>query len=270
MATIKEVAKHAGVSVGTVSNVLAGSLRVDPLLTERVSKSIRELDYQPNQVARSLKMKQTKMLGMVIPDITNPFFPQIVRGAEDAALKNGYLLVTFNTDDHTEREKQVLSMLRLRRTDGILLVTARDTTDLSHVTGAIEAGIPVLCLDRIPKKLNVDSVTVDSVKGAQVCIRHLISMGHRRIATITGAMGLRTAVDRLKGYKMALKEANLKIDPELIKEGNFRSCTRRARATIRSPPTSGSISGTRLPRSTAGLPRFSSRSPRRHFCTPQR
>jgi LacI family transcriptional regulator len=222
MATIKEVARRARVSVGTVSNVLSGTVRVSPQLAERVSKAIRELDYHPNHVARSLKIKQTKLLGMVIPDITNPFFPLIVRGAEDAALKNGYLLVTCNTDDHIEREKQVLSMLRLRRTDGILLVTARDTTDLSHVTRAIEAGIPVLCLDRIPNKLKVDSVTVDNVKGAQVCVRHLISMGHRRIATITGAMGLRTAVDRLKGYKMAVKEANLKMDPELIKEGNFR------------------------------------------------
>ncbi len=222
MATIKEVAQRARVSVGTVSNVLSGAVKVSPQLVERVSKAIRELDYHPNHIARSLKIKQTKMLGMVIPDITNPFFPLIVRGAEDAALKNGYLLVTFNTDDRTEREKQVLSMLRLRRTDGILLVTARDTTDLSHVTGTIDSGIPVLCLDRIPNKLKVDSVTVDNIKGAQVCIRHLISMGHRRIATITGAMGLGTAVDRLKGYKMALKEAHLKLDPDLIKEGNFR------------------------------------------------
>lgn len=222
MATIKEVAKRAGVSVGTVSNVLSRTVRVSPQLVERVSKAVRELDYHPNHVARSLKIKQTKMLGMVIPDITNPFFPQIVRGAEDAAMKNGYLLVTFNTDDHTEREKEVLSVLRSRRTDGILLVTARDTIDVSHVTGTIEAGIPVLCLDRIPNKLKTDSVTVDNVKGSQVCVRHLISMGHRRIAIITGAMRLRTAIDRLKGYKMALKEANVKIDPELIKEGDFR------------------------------------------------
>jgi len=223
MPTIKEVAKRAGVSVGTVSNVLSGSIRVSPLLMERVCKSIRELDYHPNHVARSLKIKQTKMLGMVIPDITNPFFPQIVRGAEDAALKNGYLLVTFNTDDQTEREKQVLSVLRSRRVDGVLLAIAHDTTDISHVTHMISSGIPVVCLDRIHSRLKVDSVTVDNVKGSQTCVRHLISMGHRRIAIITGAMGLGTARDRLRGYKVALREAKLKIDPDLIKEGNFRT-----------------------------------------------
>lgn len=222
MATIKEVAKQAGVSVGTVSNVLSGCVRVSPLLMERVREVIRELDYHPNHVARSLKVKQTKMLGIVIPDITNPFFPQIVRGAEDAAWKNSYVLVTYNTDDRTEREKQVLSVLRSRRVDGILLALASDTTDTSHLTNMIAAGIPIVCLDRIHGRLKVDSVEVDNVKGAQACVRHLISMGHRRIAIITGAMGLATARDRLKGFKMALAEAKLQIDPDLVKQGNFR------------------------------------------------
>ena len=122
MATIKEVARHAKVSVGTVSNVLAGSPQVNSALRERVQAAIRELDYHPDHVARSLKIRQTKMLGLIIADITNPFFPQIIRGAEDAALAHGYLLVTINTDDRVEREKQALSVLRGRRADGILLV----------------------------------------------------------------------------------------------------------------------------------------------------
>src|SRR5262245_20755211 len=103
MATIKEVAQRGRCSVGTDANVLTGSVQVSPKLAERVRAAIRELDYQPDHVARSLKIRQTKMLGMVISDITNPFFPQVVRGAEDAALKHGYLLVTSNTDDHVER-----------------------------------------------------------------------------------------------------------------------------------------------------------------------
>src|SRR5258706_8300340 len=111
MATIKEVARRARVSVGTVSNVLTGTVQVSPKLAERVNVAIRDLDYHPDHVARSLKIRQTKMLGMVISDITNPFFPQVVRGAEDAALKHGYLLVTVNTDDHVQREKDVLSVL---------------------------------------------------------------------------------------------------------------------------------------------------------------
>ena len=108
MPTIKEIARRAKVSIGTVSNVINNSAVVSPRRRERVLAAIRELDYHPNHVARSLKVERTRMLGMVISDITNPFFPQLVRGAEDVALKHNYLLITFNTDDKIEREKTVL------------------------------------------------------------------------------------------------------------------------------------------------------------------
>jgi LacI family transcriptional regulator len=222
MATIKEVARRAKVSVGTVSNVLSGVVPVSPRLRQRVRAAIRELDYHANQVARSLKVKQTNMLGMVVSDITNPFFPQLVRGAEDAALKQGYLLILFNTDDRVERERQVLSVLRSRRVDGVLLVVAPGDGDVSHIRRTIEAGTPVVSLDRIPPGVTLDSVSVDNVKGAQVAVRHLITLGHRRIAIITGSLALQTASDRLKGYRLALQEAGLEEDPELIVEGDFR------------------------------------------------
>jgi LacI family transcriptional regulator, galactose operon repressor len=111
MSTLKEVARRAAVSVGTVSNVINGTAPVSDSIRERVLAAIKELEYHPNHVARSLKLKKTMMLGMIISDITNPFFSQMVRGAEDAALKQGYLLLTFNTDDRVEREKQVLGVL---------------------------------------------------------------------------------------------------------------------------------------------------------------
>ena len=223
MATIKQVAKRAGVSVGTVSNVLSGIVRVSPARQERVWAAARELDFHPNYVARSLKVRQTKMLGMVISDITNPFFPLVVRGAEDAAIKHGYLLVTVNTDDRLEREKQFLAVLRARRVDGILLVVAPNQGDVEHLKSVVAAGVPIVCLDRIPPGIKLDSVSVDGVKGAQVCVRHLISRGHRRIAILTGSMALQTARDRLTGYKAALAEAHIKIDPALIREGDFRA-----------------------------------------------
>src|SRR5215475_7325312 len=122
MPTIKEVARQANVSVGTVSKVLA---------------TIRELEYHPNHVARSLKIRQTKMLGMVISDITNPFFASLIRGAEEAALERGYLLVTFNTDDRVEREQQALSLFRARRVDGVLLVVAPSKGDITHIKATI-------------------------------------------------------------------------------------------------------------------------------------
>jgi LacI family transcriptional regulator len=222
MATIKEVARRARVSVGTVSNILSEAVPVSAALRERVMVAIRELDYHPNHVARSLKVRQTKMLGMVIPDITNPFFPQLVRGAEDGALQRGYMLVTFNTDDRVEREEQVLTVLRSRKVDGVLLVIAPTSGRSGHIERVIASGVRVVCLDRLPTGVDVDGIATDNRKGAEVCIRHLVTSGHRRIAIITGPMHLTNARDRLEGYKSGLREAKLKIQPELILEGDFR------------------------------------------------
>ncbi len=223
MPTLREIADRAGVSVGTVSNVINGTAAVSAERRERVLAAIRELDYQPNHVARSLKLKKTRMLGMVISDITNPFFPQLVRGAEDAALKNSYLLITFNTDDNVEREKRVLSVLRQRRVDGVLLVVAPNAGDDGHIRGILDSGMPIVCLDRLPAGIEVDSVSVDNVAGARDCVRHLISMGHRRIAILTGPKAVQTAAERLQGYQEALIQAGIPADPGLVLEGDFRS-----------------------------------------------
>src|SRR5436305_2153965 len=127
MATIKEIAARAGVSIGTVSNVVSGRRQVSAPLSKRVRAAIRELGYRPNQVARSLKIRQTNMLGMIIPDITNPFFPEVMRGAEDASRERKYLLVTANTDEHAEREQDVISVLRSHQVDGLLIAVATDS-----------------------------------------------------------------------------------------------------------------------------------------------
>ncbi|MGH9358215.1 MAG: LacI family DNA-binding transcriptional regulator [Candidatus Acidiferrales bacterium] len=223
MSTVKDIAKRARVSVGTVSNVLTDALPVSAVRRERVLAAIRELDYHPNAVARSLKLRRTKMLGMIISDITNPFFPQLVRGAEDAALQRGYLLITFNTDDRIEREKQVLSVLRTRRVDGVMLVIAPSAGDVTHIRSTLASGIAIVCLDRLPRGIHVDSVTVDNASGARECVQHLLSLGHRRIAMITGSRTLQTARERLRGYKEAFREAGLPVSPEWVREGDFRS-----------------------------------------------
>jgi LacI family transcriptional regulator len=222
MATIKEVAKLAKVSVGTVSNVLSDSPRVSAVVRERVNTAIAALDYHPNHIARSLKTRQTKLLGMVLSDITNPFFPQLTRGAEDAALKHGYLLVASNTDDQFEREKIVLSVLRNRRVDGILLVVAPSAEGSEHIERTVASGIPIVFLDRVPPGVRASSVAVDAVYGTEICIRHLTALGHRKIGIITGNLQLRTAADRLQGYKNVLCEAGIELDPSLVMEGDFR------------------------------------------------
>ena len=223
MATIKEVARLAGVSVGTVSNVITGMAPVAEPRKQRVQKVIRELNYHRNHVARSLKLQRTKMLGMIVSDITNPFFSQVVRGAEEAALKRGYLLLTFNTDDHVERERQVISVLQSRRVDGILLVVAPSKTKPTHIIETLKAGTPVVCLDRLPPGIAVDSVTVDNVGAARECVRHLIGRGHRKIGIITGSLALATAQQRLLGYEEAMREAGLDIDRRWMRRGDFRS-----------------------------------------------
>jgi LacI family transcriptional regulator len=221
MTTIVEVAKRARVSIATVSNVIRETKPVSPALRERVYSAIRELDYSPNAIARSLKVKQTRMLGMVLPDITNPFFPEIIRGAEDAAFERGYFLVTANTDEQLGRERRIVSAFRSYRADGILLASAPGK-DSSHIRNTIDAGIAVVCLDRAVSGVKTDAVLLDNVRGGRECVRHLIQTGHRRIAIITGSLKLQTGLERLRGYEEALREADIAIDKKLILEGDFR------------------------------------------------
>ncbi len=222
MITIREVAKRAGVSVGTVSNVLSESESVRPELRKRVEEAMRELDYSPNQIARSLKTRSTKTLGTIISDITNPFFPQLIRGAEDAALERGYLLITLNTDDQVDRERRALAVLRARKVDGVLVVMAPSDTEATHIASALEAGTAVVCLDRIPDGISVDSVTVDNRKGARMCMHHLVSRGHHRIGLLSGTPAVYTAKERLEGYLEVMRASFGPDTPGLIRHGDFR------------------------------------------------
>jgi len=222
MATIKEIAERAGVSISTVSNVVTGHRHVSAPLKEKVRAAVRDLDYHPNHVARSLKANQTRMLGMIIPDITNPFYPEMMRGAEDASRERKYLLVTANTDERAEREQNVVSVLRSHRVDGFLIAVAPGSETMTHIRNAAGDGTPIMFLDRAPAGVKIDSVTVDNLKGAQDCVRHLIRLGHREIAIITGSLALEIGRQRLKGYEAALKEAGIKVRRSLILEGDFR------------------------------------------------
>ena len=221
MSTITEVAKRASVSIATVSNVIRGTKRVSPALQERVNAAIRELDYSPNAIARGLKVKQTRMLGMVLPDITNPFFPGIIRGAEDTAFDRDYFLVTANTDEQIGRERRLLAALRSYRADGILLASAPGS-DVSHIRRTIQSGVSVVFLDRPVSGVEADAVLLDNVRGARECVRHLLQFGHRRIAIITGPLSLQNARERLQGYEEALRESDAPVDSALIFEGDYR------------------------------------------------
>src|SRR5713226_3769332 len=145
MPTIKEVAGLEGVAVGTVSHVITGSVPVSEVLRRKVQAAIRELDYHPNHVARSLKTSKTRTLGIIVPDMTIPYFPKVIRGAESAARKRNYSLIAVNSDDSDSRQGELLSLLRSQRVEGILLVVAGAPAPLSQISGVIGSGIRLVC-----------------------------------------------------------------------------------------------------------------------------
>jgi LacI family transcriptional regulator len=209
--TIREVAQRAGVSVGTVSNVLTGAVPVSERLRQRVLQVIQELDYQPNHLARSLKVKQTQMIGMVIRNVADPVFPEMLRGAEDAAWLQNYLLVLLNSDEQVDREQQILRALHTRRVDGILL-TANPGSDSSHIRAVRDAGIPVVALEDDAPGLELDCVTADHAGGAKDCVRYLAECGHRSIGWVHSDSADSAEARRFEGYRDGLRDANLEFD----------------------------------------------------------
>jgi DNA-binding LacI/PurR family transcriptional regulator len=223
MSSIKKVAELAGVSVGTVSHVVTGSVPVSESLKAKVQAAIRELNYHPNHVARSLKTSRTRTLGIIVPDMTISFFPQLIRGAEEAARAIDYSLIAVNSDDDGDRQKDLLSLLRSQRVEGILLVVAAAPTPLNQISLILDAGIPVVCLDRIPDRVPVDSVSVEDLEAAELGVKHLIEMGHRKIVLVTGPLALKNERRRVQGYRQALQHAGLRVDEKLIWTGNLRA-----------------------------------------------
>lgn len=218
--TIKEVAAHAGVSIGTVSNVISGSAPVSEALRQRVLSAVEHLQFRPSQIARSLKTNSSRLLGIVVSDIANPFFPLVVRGAEEAAIEAGYVLITCNSDGKPEREKQMLSMLTEHRVDGILTVLARKG-ELAHIKAVQATGTPVVFLDRVPELAHCDSVSVDNAAGARACTAHLLEMGHKYVGVIAGEESIPVSSERLQGYRDALAAARVPFRSSLVATGEF-------------------------------------------------
>src|SRR5271163_3725642 len=218
MPNMKQVAKMAGVSLGTVSHVLNGSARVKEPLRKRVLDVVSSLGYQPSQLARGLRRDKTNMIGMVIPDVTNPFFPAVVRGAEDIAFQNGYRLVLCNTDNDHSKEIVHLNELRTYLPSGLIVIPSRFSDLTAQAESYRKSGTAVVCVDRLPKEWKGDSVTADNEHGSYEATNYLLGQGHKRLAIITGPRHLTNAHERLKGFKRALHEKNVYIGPEYIQE----------------------------------------------------
>jgi DNA-binding LacI/PurR family transcriptional regulator len=219
--TMRQIAERAEVSIGTVSHVVNDTAKVREKLRQRVLDAIRSLGYQPSQLARGLRRNQTNIVVMIIPDITNPFFPAVVRGVEDVAYKHSFRLVLCNTDNDARKEITYLNELRSYRPAGWLVIPAADSEMTAQLRSAAASGTPVVCIDRQPPGWKGDVVLVANEAGAHSATQHLLRMGHRQLAVITGPLHLTNAVERLQGFKRALAEAKVPIEPEYIQEARF-------------------------------------------------
>lgn len=219
MSTIRDVAKRAGVAPITVSRVINRSRNVSEATRARVQEAIDELGYVPNRLARSLRLKRTHTLALVVTDITNPFWTTVVRGVEDAAQDAGFNVILCNTDECEAKQEQYLDILLQKRVDGIVLVPARASAKL--VDWIQRQTTPVVVLDRRVPSVRADVVRGDSEGGAYQLVRHLLSLGHRQIAVLSGPKDVSTAADRVDGYCRALAEAGLEIRADWIRYGSF-------------------------------------------------
>jgi LacI family transcriptional regulator len=222
MATIKDVALRAGVSVTTVSHVVNDTRHVSAKGRERVELAIRELGYVPNAMARSLKSNTTSTLGMLIPNSSNPYFAEIVRIVEDRCFGAGYTLVLCNTDDEPRRQSVYLQVLAERRIDGLIVVSTGD--DDSLVTQLQGLRIPTVLVDREIADPSCDLVETAHMQGGLLAVRHLLSLGHKRIACIGGPEALTPSEQRIEGWRMALAETGSTPNADaLLWRGAFTS-----------------------------------------------
>ena len=216
---IRNIAKHLGVSLSTVSSVINGRGYVSPKMRERIASYLREVDYQPNYVARSLRRQETRIIGLIVPDLSNTFYSRISRGAEDFLLSMDYqLMVADSREDWTRQRDYLMSFCRMK-TDGILLVPSPASDEQIASIPALVRGQPLVYLDRSPIERTVDAVLIDNHKASFAATQHLIDKGHRRIAIITEPLNLLCAADRLEGYRRALEVNGITEDPKWIRDG---------------------------------------------------
>jgi LacI family transcriptional regulator len=220
VATISDVAELAGVSTATVSRALNGKSTVDPELAARVLAAAKELGYQPNGPARNLRRQEAAVLALIISDVENPFFTAIARGVEDVAHSVGYSVVLCNTDEDAEKERKYVNVAIQERVAGVII---SPTATAAGVAALADRGTPLVAVDRPLPDRESDTVLVDTRLAARQATQHLIDQGYERIGCITGPSGVRTADDRLAGYRDALKSGKQRSSPRLVRRTEFKA-----------------------------------------------
>jgi LacI family transcriptional regulator len=216
--TLRDVALVAGVHPATASRALNPQTRplVNADTARKVLRAAESLGYQPNPIARSLKTARTATVGLVIPDLTNPLFPPIVRGAEDVLNTAGYNAWIANTDNDPAREEKQVESLRSRQVEGLIVATARRHHPL--LTRLHEQGVPMVLVNRRVDDLELPQVTADDAVGIELAVAHLASLGHRRVAHLAGPQNTSTGVARARAFRHAARDHGLSDDPALVAE----------------------------------------------------
>jgi LacI family transcriptional regulator, galactose operon repressor len=220
-ATIKDVARTAGVSTATVSAVINESAYVSPALRARVQEAVRELGYAPSQLARRLRTGSSELIAIVVADLANPFYARVVCAAEAAAAAWGFSLVVFNSDEKPEAEKRILSRARTLGCEGMILVpVGAEVSALGR--DADTRRVPTVLFGRTLEGDGLDAVTIDNFAASLHATNYLIDLGHTRIGTITGPRRLSTGLARIEGMEAAMNAKGLKIEPRFVRSGDFR------------------------------------------------
>lgn len=219
--TIADVAKLAGVSISSVSNVLNDRTnKMRQSTSERIQKAINDLGYTPNLAARQLKTGHSPFIGLVVPSVANPFYGNFARLVEESALKNGYQVLLGNSGREPEREKRYAEQLLAAGVEGIIFGTS--LSEFSHLKDLMHQGLHVVAFDRPPlgdDDIIIDSVCVDNLQTMRLLVRHLTALNHKRIGFVSGPFQTRSRKVRLQGYKSCLEESGLKFDQGLVWEG---------------------------------------------------
>ncbi|KAF9122537.1 hypothetical protein BGX30_001921, partial [Mortierella sp. GBA39] len=214
VATIYDIAREAGVSIATVSKVINQTGRISDKTRKHVQDVMKRIDYQPSVVASALTKKRTYSLGLLIPDIANPFFAELARSIEDHAHELGYSLVICSTDNDLTREERYVNVLRQKSADGIIIATgARNDTMMKQL---MKYKLPVAVIAREMPLLAVDTVLVDDYLGGYLAASHLTGLGHRNIAVIAEDLAVMSSKERVRGYRKALEEAGITYDDNLV------------------------------------------------------
>jgi LacI family transcriptional regulator len=221
--TLKDIAQKSGLSVSIVSRVLnrkSRTYRISAETERRVLKTARELNYRPNQLARGLRLKKTHTVGLVAPDLSNPFFAAIIKSAQKVAHQLGYTLVVCDTDEDLQLEIEHVNMLHSKGVDGLIVLPVGQRS--SHFDFLLKQSVPLVIVDRVFDQLATNTVVIDNRTGAREAVDHLIMHGHRRIAIIQGLPGTYTSQGRVQGYRDAFAAHRLAVDESLIVGKDFR------------------------------------------------